>query len=98
MPSLRFLRSAFGTSRLPSCTRAIILHGFAQQPFDRMASGGTMAAQYTEEDLREACICGVMEGAQHGNANADETFNSTDTDWIDAHFYYGFKNQDLLHT
>jgi len=61
-----------------------------------MAIGGTMAAQYTEEDLREAFLCGVMEGAQHGNANADETFTSTDTAWIDALFYHGFSNQELF--
>src|SRR5436305_11600892 len=37
---------------------------------------GSMEAQYTEEDLRQAFLCGVSEGAQHGNANAHETFTS----------------------
>jgi len=61
-----------------------------------MASGGTMGAQYTEEDLRQAFLCGVMEGAQHGNANAHETFTSADIAWIDALFYHGFSNQELF--
>ena len=55
-----------------------------------------MAAQYSEEDLRQAFLCGVSEGAQHGNANADEAFTSSDTAWIDALFYHGFSNQELF--
>ncbi len=48
------------------------------------------------EDLRQAFLCGVMEGAQHGNANAHETFTSADIAWIDALFYHGFSNQELF--
>jgi hypothetical protein len=55
-----------------------------------------METQYTEEDLRQAFLCGVSEGAQHGNANADETFTSSDTAWIDALFYHGFSNKELF--
>jgi hypothetical protein len=55
-----------------------------------------MAAQYSEEDLRQAFLCGVMEGAQHGNTNAHEIFSSADIAWIDALFYHGFKNENLF--
>jgi hypothetical protein len=55
-----------------------------------------METQYTEEDLRQAFLCGVSEGAQHGSANADEIFTSSDTAWIDALFYHGFNNKELF--
>ena len=55
-----------------------------------------MALHYSEEDLRQAFLCGVAEGAQHGNANADQISAGDDTAWIDALFCHGFRNEELF--
>src|SRR5438128_10068088 len=94
MPSLRFLRLL---SELRSYLRVparSFCMAWPRSLLTEWPAEAPMAAQYSEEDLREAFLCGVMEGAQRGDANDDVRFASTDTGWMDALLYHGSRQQE----
>src|SRR5260370_39866030 len=59
-----------------------------------MAAEGIMAkaATYTEEDLREAFLCGVKQGNGHEEGDPEPEIEH----WIDCLFYQGFRTDTLF--
>ena len=50
------------------------------------------AATYTEEDLRQAFLCGV----KHGQENPKGDPAAVSENWIDCLFYWGFHSETLF--